>query len=148
MTDWRLKLPKRIIIGCTSKTSPALTSSSIRILQATKRWPKRQSSLLIIQNPEHRPTWRLTLYKSKKSESQTAQSPGSLSMKVKKRFMSRLTKNLSKNWSMQSKKSLKPRTWLQAFWIYSSSESVSWRTIVTRQGLPWESVSSTNDPFE
>lgn len=33
----------------------------------------------------------------KKSESQTAQSPGSLSMKVKKRFMSRLTKNLSKN---------------------------------------------------
>lgn len=32
-----LKTAKRIIIGCTSKTSPALTSSSIRILQATKR---------------------------------------------------------------------------------------------------------------
>ena len=33
----------------------------------------------------------------KNSENQTAQSPGSLSTKVKKRFMSRLTKNLSKN---------------------------------------------------
>lgn len=32
-----LKTAKRIIIGCTSKTFPALTSSSIRIRQATKR---------------------------------------------------------------------------------------------------------------